>query len=132
MVQLIMKPIMKMKFLLIPGSCLVGFITNIAITSQTASAAAVGPIIIPILIAARFHPIIAGSALVLGCSSGGNLFNPGEPDIVGIQTATSAPIASIVDMAFLPEIIAFCQLFVCLLFLLMLFLQNLHILMTSL
>ena len=107
MVQLIMKPIMKMKFLLIPGSCLVGFITNIAITSQTASAAAVGPIIIPILIAARFHPIIAGSALVLGCSSGGNLFNPGEPDIVGIQTATSASIASIIDMAFLPEIIAF-------------------------
>ena len=107
MVQLIMKPIMKMKFLLIPGSCFVGFITNIAITSQTASAAAVGPIIIPILIAARFHPIIAGSALVLGCSSGGNLFNPGEPDIVGIQTATSASIASIIDMAFLPEIIAF-------------------------
>jgi DcuC family C4-dicarboxylate transporter len=107
MVQLIMKPIMKLKFLLIPGSCLVGFITNIAITSQTASAAAVGPIIIPILIATRFHPIIAGSALVLGCSLGGNLFNPGEPDIVGIQTATSAPIASVLDMAFLPEMIAF-------------------------
>jgi len=107
MVQLIMNPIKKMKWLLIPGSCAVGFITNIAITSQTASAAAVGPIIVPILTAAGFHPLIAGSALVLGCSVGGNLLNPGEPDIVGVQIATSSNISTVLDAALIPELIAF-------------------------
>ncbi len=107
MVRLLMRPIQHIRWLLIPGGCAVGFFTNMAITSQTASAAAVGPILIPILLAARIHPIIAGAVLVLGCSGGGNLFNPGEPDIVAIQTATQVPLPAVLDAAFYPELLGF-------------------------
>ncbi len=107
MVRLLMRPVQQIRWLLIPGGCFVGFFTNMAITSQTAAAAAVGPILVPILLAARIHPIIAGAVLILGCSGGGNLFNPGEPDIVAIQTATLAPLPSVLDAAFRPELIGF-------------------------
>lgn len=107
MVRLLMRPIRHIRWMLIPGGCAVGFFTNMAITSQTASAAAVGPILIPILLAARIHPIIAGAVLVLGCSGGGNLFNPGEPDIVTIQTATQAQLPSVLNAALYPELLGF-------------------------
>jgi DcuC family C4-dicarboxylate transporter len=107
MVQIIMRPVQSIRWLVLPGCCMVGFITNAAITSQTAAAAAVGPIIVPLLIAAGFHPLTAAAALVLGCSGGGNLFNPGEPDIVGIQTNTGASVAAVLDTVFLPELLAF-------------------------
>lgn len=107
MVRLLIAPIRTIRFLLVPGGCLIGFFTNMAITSQTASAAAVGPILIPIMIAARWHPIIAGATLVLGCSAGGNLFNPGEPDIVAIHKAANIDIPTIINTAVLPETIGF-------------------------
>jgi DcuC family C4-dicarboxylate transporter len=107
MVRLLIRPVQHIRWLLIPCGCAVGFFTNMAITSQTAAAAAVGPILIPILLAARIHPVIAGAVLVLGCSGGGNLFNPGEPDIVAIQSATHAPIQSVIDAAFHPELLGF-------------------------
>lgn len=103
MVRLLIKPIRRIRFLLVPGGCLIGFFTNMAITSQTASAAAVGPILVPIMIAARWHPIIAGATLVLGCSAGGNLFNPGEPDIVTIHKTSGVPIADVINSVLVPE-----------------------------
>lgn len=107
MVRLLITPIRRIRFLLIPGGCLIGFFTNMAITSQTATAAAVGPILIPIMIAARWHPIIAGATLVLGCSAGGNLFNPGEPDIVTINRASGIAVPDIINAAIVPEISGF-------------------------
>jgi len=107
MVRLLIAPIRSIRFLLVPGGCLIGFFTNMAITSQTASAAAVGPILIPIMIAARWHPIIAGATLVLGCSAGGNLFNPGEPDIVAIHKASGVDIPTIINTALMPEVLGF-------------------------
>ena len=88
MVRLLMKPLRKVKWALIPGGCLVGFLTNAAITSQTGAAAAVGPILVPILLAAGVPPAVAGAALVLGCSAGGNLLNMAEPDFVAIKDST--------------------------------------------
>jgi DcuC family C4-dicarboxylate transporter len=88
MVRLLMKPLRKVRWLLIPGGCIVGFLTNSAITSQTGTAAAVGPILVPLLIAAGFHPAVAGATLVLGCSGGGNLLNVAEPDFIAIKRNT--------------------------------------------
>ncbi|MFM7339857.1 MAG: C4-dicarboxylate transporter DcuC, partial [Bacteroidota bacterium] len=67
----------------------------------------VGPILIPILTAAGFHPLIAASALVLGSSGGGDLFNPGEPEVVSIQVGTGAPLTQVMDALAQYEIIAF-------------------------
>jgi DcuC family C4-dicarboxylate transporter len=107
MVRLLMKPLRKVKWALIPGGCLVGFLTNSAITSQTGAAAAVGPILVPLLLAAGFPPAVAGAALVLGCSGGGNLLNMAEPDFVAIKDSTGVPPDQVLKAMILPEVASF-------------------------
>ena len=107
MVRVLLRPLQRAKWLLIPGGCLVGFVTNTAITSQTAVAATVGPILVPLMQAAGFHPLIAAATLVLGCSGGGNLFNPGDADLVAIQQASGAPMTSILNAMFAPLVVGF-------------------------
>jgi len=106
MVRLLTRPLQRAAWLLVPGGILVGFVTNMAITSQTATAAAVGPILVPILLAAGYRPVVAGAILVVGCSLGGNLFNPGEPDIVAIHAATNVDVPAIIHAAILPNLLA--------------------------
>lgn len=91
MVALLLAPVQRARWLLIPGGCVVGFVTNAAITSQTAVAAAVGPILVPLMTAAGYSPLLAAATLVLGCSGGGSLYNPGDADLVAIQAASGAP-----------------------------------------
>ncbi|MBL7998399.1 MAG: C4-dicarboxylate transporter DcuC [Candidatus Kapabacteria bacterium] len=107
MVRLLLEPVRRVRMLIIPAAAAVGFLTNMAITSQTAAAAAVGPILVPLMLGARFHPAVIGATLVLGCSSGGNLFNPGEPDVVTIQQNTSAQTAHVIQTILVPELAAF-------------------------
>jgi DcuC family C4-dicarboxylate transporter len=107
MVRLLMKPIRKVPWALIPGGCVVGFLTNSAITSQTGAAAAVGPILAPLLLAAGIPPMIAGATLALGCSGGGNLLNMGEPDFVAIKDSTGVQPDLVLQAMALPEIVSF-------------------------
>jgi DcuC family C4-dicarboxylate transporter len=107
MVRLLMKPLRKVKWALIPGGCIVGFLTNSAITSQTGAAAAVGPILVPLLIAAGIPPAVAGACLVLGCSGGGNLLNVAEPDFLAITRNTGAAQDVLLRQMAVPEIISF-------------------------
>jgi DcuC family C4-dicarboxylate transporter len=107
MVRLLMKPLRKLKWALIPGGCLVGFLTNSAITSQTGAAAAVGPILVPLLLAAGFPPAVAGACLVLGCSGGGNLLNMAEPDFVAIKENAKVPTDDVLKAMVLPEVASF-------------------------
>ncbi len=107
MVRLLLRPLSHFRWLLLPGGCAVGFLTNMAITSQTASAAAVGPILLPLMLAAGYHPLTAAATLVLGCSGGGNLFNPGEPDVVNVQINSQAPTQMVLQRMLMPELIGF-------------------------
>ena len=93
MVRLLLAPTRWMRGLLIPLGCIVGFITNTAITSQTASAAAVGPILVPLLLAAGYSPVVAAATRVRGCSGGGSLLNPGDADLVAIHESSQAPMS---------------------------------------
>lgn len=104
MVRALLTPLRGMRWLLIPGGCAVGFLTNMAITSQTAAAAAVGPILVPLMIAAGFHPATAAATLVLGCSAGGNLFNPGEPDVVNIHVNAGVSPYNVIGALAVPEL----------------------------
>lgn len=106
MVRLLTKPLRRVSWLMVPGGVAVGFVTNMAITSQTATAAAVGPILVPILLAAGYRPVIAGAILIVGCSLGGNLFNPGEPDIVAIHGATAVDVAGIIGATIVPNLLS--------------------------
>jgi len=107
MVRLLMKPLRKVRWALIPGGCIVGFLTNSAITSQTGAAAAVGPILVPILIAAGVPPAVAGAALVLGCSGGGNLLNVAEPDFLAIKRNAGVLQEDVFKAMLVPEIASF-------------------------
>ena len=107
MVRLLIAPLRRVRWLLIPGGCVISFLTNIAITSQTAAAAAVGPVLVPLLLAAGYHPILAAATLVLGSSGGGSLFNPGDADLVAIHEASQAPMSQVLETVFMPLVVGF-------------------------
>jgi DcuC family C4-dicarboxylate transporter len=86
LVHLLIKPLTRLRPLLIPGTVIVGFIVNIPIISQTSSAVTLGPVVIPILQAARIPAVTIGAALLLGCSIGGELLNPGAPELRTVVT----------------------------------------------
>lgn len=106
LVALLSRPIRQARWLLIPGGCAIGFLTNIAMPSQTATAAAVGPILLPLLFAAGYSRVAAGATLLLGCSIGGNLLNPGDADIVAVRIATGAPAEAIITALLMPSVLA--------------------------
>jgi DcuC family C4-dicarboxylate transporter len=64
-----------------------------AVPSQTSTAAALGPIMVPLLMASGYSAVVAGAALILGASFGGDLLNPGAQDVEAIAGAVrlSAP-----------------------------------------
>src|ERR1700730_7465924 len=71
LVHLLMKPLERVRGLLIPGTVIVGFRVNMPIVSQTSTAVTIGTVAIPLLLAARLSPVTIGAALLLGSSIGG-------------------------------------------------------------
>jgi DcuC family C4-dicarboxylate transporter len=93
LVHLLLAPLRRARFLALPGGILVAYLVNMAVPSQTSTAAALGPILVPLLLASGYSPLVAGAALVLGASFGGDLLNPGAQDVQAIAgvTGLSAP-----------------------------------------
>ena len=81
LVRLLVRPLLRVRFLLVPGTIVVGFLVNMPVVSQTSTAVSIGPVIIPILQAARVEAPVIGGAILLGSSIGGELFNPGAPEL---------------------------------------------------
>jgi DcuC family C4-dicarboxylate transporter len=81
LVHLLLRPVMAARWLLIPGTVLAGFLVNIPVVSQTSTAVTLGAVAIPLLLAARVTPLTAGATLLLGASIGGELLNPGAPEL---------------------------------------------------
>lgn len=82
LVHLLIRPLKIARVLLIPGGVAAGYLVNSAVVSQTGAAAVLGPVLVPVLRAAGVSPVTAGSVLLLGCSMGGELYNPGAVEIV--------------------------------------------------
>jgi C4-dicarboxylate transporter, DcuC family len=81
LVYLLLKPLTRIKPLLVPGTIAVGFLVNIPVVSQTSTAVTLGAVAIPILLAARVPALTIGAALLMGSSIGGELLNPGAPEL---------------------------------------------------
>jgi DcuC family C4-dicarboxylate transporter len=81
LVQLLVKPLRFARGLFVPGVIVVGFVVNIPIISQASSLVVVGTVLIPLARAVRLPPAVLGAALVLGSSLGGELLNPGAPEL---------------------------------------------------
>lgn len=82
LIQLLLRPLRRARALLIPGGIAAGYLVNTTLVSQTSAAAVLGPILLPLLRAGRVPAATAGAVLLLGCSMGGELFNPGAVEIV--------------------------------------------------
>jgi DcuC family C4-dicarboxylate transporter len=97
LVHLLVQPLQRFRVLLVPGTVVVGFLVNIPVISQTSTAVAIGPVLIPILRAAHVSPVTAGAALLLGSSIGGELLNPGAPEFRTVSTAVGVDAARCVE-----------------------------------
>lgn len=90
LVEALLRPIRRVRFLLIPAGVAVGFLVNGAVISQAATAAAIGPVLIPLMRGAGFNAIVAGGTLLLGSSLGGELLNPGAPEYATVVDTAAA------------------------------------------
>lgn len=84
LVHLLLAPVRAFPFLVLPGGILVAYLVNMAVPSQTSTAAALGPILVPLLMASGYSAAVSGAALILGASFGGDLLNPGAQDVQAI------------------------------------------------
>ncbi len=91
LVQVLVRPIRRVRFLLVPGVVLVGFFVNVPVISQTSTAVCLGTVVVPLMRAAGFSNLTIGSALLLGASVGGELLNPGAPELLTVSAKTGVP-----------------------------------------
>jgi DcuC family C4-dicarboxylate transporter len=96
LVQLLVQPLRRVQLFLVPGAVLVGFLVNIPVISQTSTAVAIGSVLVPLLLAARVSPVTTGAALLLGSSLGGELLNPGAPELRTVSNALGIPTSACV------------------------------------
>jgi DcuC family C4-dicarboxylate transporter len=89
LVQLLLRPLRRVRALLIPGGIAAGYLVNTTIVSQTGTAAVLGPILIPLLRAGGLSTVNAGAILLLGSSMGGELFNPGAVEMRKLAELTN-------------------------------------------
>ncbi|RCJ14686.1 C4-dicarboxylate transporter [Nostoc sp. ATCC 43529] len=113
--HLLLAPLRYGKWLLIPGGIIAAYIVNMAIVSQSSTAAIVGTVLLPLLLAVGIAPTIAGALLLLGSSMGGELFNPGAVEVVRLAEltgqSTSAILAQVLPINLLASVtalIVFC------------------------
>jgi DcuC family C4-dicarboxylate transporter len=88
LVRLLTAPVRRVKPLVLPGVVMVGFIVNIPVISQTSTAVCLGPVVVPLLRAAGFRAATIGACLLLGASIGGELLNPGAPELLTVSAKT--------------------------------------------
>jgi len=96
LVRLLVKPLRSVQSLLIPGVILVGFLVNIPVISQTSTVVCIGPVVVPLMRAAGIPMLTIGAALLLGASIGGELLNPGAPELRTVSKSTDIPAKVIV------------------------------------
>jgi DcuC family C4-dicarboxylate transporter len=88
LVLLLVKPLRTVRWLLVPGVIGVGFLVNIPVISQTSTAVCIGPVVVPLMRAAGYSLATIGACLLLGASVGGELLNPGAPELLTIFNKT--------------------------------------------
>jgi len=82
--------------LLIPATTLVTLFINTSITSSAGCSAAVGAILIPLMMAAGIHPAIAAASIYAGTY--GAIFNPGYAQVALIvDVSKSTPVAVVAN-----------------------------------
>lgn len=97
LIELLLRPLRRVRALLVPGGIAAGYLVNTTLVSQTSAAAVLGPILIPLLRAGHVPAATAGAVLLLGCSMGGELFNPGAVEVVTLSGLVKSPPTRVVE-----------------------------------
>jgi C4-dicarboxylate transporter, DcuC family len=105
LVRLLVTPLRRVGPLVVPGAVFVPFIVNTAVTSQSSTAATVGPVLVPLLLAAGLSPGMAGTALLIGSSVGGELLNAGAPEVAAIAKTAGVPTLTVIGRMLLPSLL---------------------------
>jgi DcuC family C4-dicarboxylate transporter len=88
LVRLLIAPVRRVRPLTVPGVVLAGFVVNIPVISQTSTAVCLGAVVVPVMRAAGFGGPTIGATLLFGASVGGELLNPGAPELLTIRDKT--------------------------------------------
>ena len=77
LVLLLVKPLRRVRCLLVPGVIAVGFLVNIPVISQTSTAVCIGPVVVPLMRAAGYSMPTIGACLLLGRIGRWGIVEPG-------------------------------------------------------
>jgi DcuC family C4-dicarboxylate transporter len=91
LVRILVEPVRRVRLLMVPGVVLAGFVVNVPVISQTSTAVCLGTVVVPVMRAAGFSPLAIGGTLLLGASVGGELLNPGAPELLTVSSRTGVP-----------------------------------------
>jgi DcuC family C4-dicarboxylate transporter len=104
LIYLLAKWLKKSGPFLIPGAVLTTFFVNTSIASAAGCAAAVGAILIPLLMAAGIHPAMAATAVLAGTY--GTNFNPGYHQTMVVADVAKTTGVAVAANHFWPLLIA--------------------------
>jgi C4-dicarboxylate transporter, DcuC family len=96
LVRLLTRPLQSARVFLIPGVVIVGFLVNIPVISQTSTAVCLGAVVVPLMRAAGLSSVTIGASILLGASIGGELLNPGAPELNSVGQKLGVPATEIV------------------------------------
>jgi len=100
LVRVLVAPLRRVRWLTVPGVVAAGFLVNVPVISQASTAVCLGTVAVPLMRAAGFSPTTVGATLLLGCSVGGELLNPGAPELNSVSEAAGGdPRAVVPDVA---------------------------------
>jgi len=108
LVMLLINPLRNFRVLLVPGVIAIGFFVNIPLVSQTSTAVCLGAVVVPLMRATGYSMATIGATLLLGASIGGELLNPGAPELLTVFTQTGVP-TTVMASEYMPRL-AFTQL----------------------
>jgi DcuC family C4-dicarboxylate transporter len=94
LVHLLVRPIRHVRPLLVPGTIVIAACLNVPVVSQTSTAVLVGTVLVPLMRAADISPVTTGAALLLGSSIGGELLNPGAPEVRTVREASAGSLSA--------------------------------------
>ncbi len=103
-VRLLIAPVRRIGWLLVPGVVLVGFTVNVPLISQASTAVCLGTVVVPLMQAAGYSRRTIGSTLLLGASIGGELLNPGAPELLSIKKFTGTD-TQILSQHYIPQLV---------------------------
>jgi len=104
LVRLLLMLIRPVRGLLVPGVVVVGFVVNVPLISQTSTAVCLGTVVVPLMLAAGYSKRTIGSTLLLGASIGGELLNPGAPELLSVKKFTGTD-TQILTHQYIPQLV---------------------------